>query len=53
MSEPVEPILDCDDCPAPEHSAGYAGNEKQYFEKIIHWREPVSAVKVKEPNRNP
>jgi hypothetical protein len=47
------PISTCTDCHTTEHSAGYAGNEKQYFEKIIHWREPVSAVKVKEPNRNP
>ena len=47
------PISTCTDCHTTEHSAGYAGNEKQYFEKIIHWREPVSAVKVKEPNRKP
>jgi hypothetical protein len=47
------PISTCTDCHTPEHSAEYAGNEKQYFEKIIHWREPVSLTRVKEPNRTP
>jgi hypothetical protein len=47
------PISTCTDCHTSEHSAEYAGNEKQYFEKIIHWREPVSLVRVKEPNRAP
>jgi hypothetical protein len=47
------PISTCTDCHTTEHSAEYAGNEKQYFEKIIHWREPVSLVRVKEPNRAP
>ncbi len=47
------PISTCTDCHTAENSIGYAGNEKQYFEKIIHWREPVSAVRVKESNRAP
>jgi hypothetical protein len=47
------PISTCSDCHTAEHSAEYAANQKQYFEKIIHWREPVSAVKVKEPNNTP
>ncbi|MBN2456435.1 MAG: hypothetical protein JXB29_07885 [Sedimentisphaerales bacterium] len=37
-----EPKADCDLCHTPENSANYAGNERQYFEKIIHWREPNS-----------
>jgi hypothetical protein len=45
------PISTCTDCHTSEQSADYAANEKQYFEKIIHWREPVSIVRVKEPNR--
>ncbi|MFH1370133.1 MAG: multiheme c-type cytochrome [Planctomycetota bacterium] len=47
------PMSTCTDCHNTEHSAEYAGNEKQYFEKIIHWREPVSFVRVKEPNHAP
>jgi hypothetical protein len=42
------PISTCTDCHTTEHSAEYAGNEKQYFEKSIHWREPVSFIRVKE-----
>jgi len=45
------PISTCSDCHTAEHSGEYAANQKQYFEKIIHWREPVSIVRVKEPNR--
>ena len=54
MSEGQEkttmPQLSCTDCHTPEHSTGYAGNEKEFFEKIKHWREPKLAgdVKVKE-----
>jgi len=44
------PISTCSDCHTAEHSGEYASNQKQYFEKIIHWREPVSMVRVKEPN---
>jgi hypothetical protein len=47
------PISTCSDCHTVEHSNEYAANEKQYFDKIIHWREPVSRVKVKEPNNTP
>ena len=44
------PQLACTDCHTPEHSTNYAGNEKEYLEKIIHWLEqkPVKDVKVKE-----
>jgi hypothetical protein len=45
------PISTCSDCHTAEHSAEYASNQKQYFEKIVHWREPVSMVRVKEPNQ--
>jgi len=47
------PISTCSDCHTAEHSGEYTANEKQYFEKIIHWREPVSVVRVKEPNNPP
>ena len=47
------PISTCTDCHTSEHSTEYAGNEEQYFEKIIHWRQPLSAVRVKEPDRKP
>ncbi len=46
------PMSTCSDCHNAEHSAEYAANEKQYFEKIIHWKEPVSIVRVKEPNHS-
>jgi hypothetical protein len=49
--ETAGPISTCTDCHTSEHSAEYAANQKLYFEKIIHWREPVSKVRVKEPNR--
>jgi hypothetical protein len=42
----------CSDCHTAEQSGEYAANQKQYFEKIIHWREPVSIVRVAEPNRS-
>ena len=45
------PISTCSDCHTAEHSGEYASNQKQYFEKIVHWREPVSVVRVKEPNQ--
>jgi hypothetical protein len=47
------PISTCSDCHTAEHSGEYAANQKQYFDKTIHWREPVSRVKVKEPNSTP
>ncbi len=43
----ADPKSDCSDCHTPENSANYAGNEKIYFEKIIHWREPNTADNVK------
>ena len=46
------PMSTCSDCHTAEQSAEYAANQKQYFEKIIHWREPVSIVRVAEPNRS-
>jgi hypothetical protein len=46
------PMSTCSDCHTAEHSGEYAANQKQYFEKIIHWREPVSIVRVTEPNRS-
>jgi hypothetical protein len=46
--ETAGPISSCTDCHTQEQSAEYAGNEKQYFEKSIHWREPTSAVRVRE-----
>jgi Cytochrome c554 and c-prime len=45
------PMSTCSDCHTAEQSGEYAANQKQYFEKIIHWREPVSIVRVAEPNR--
>jgi len=47
--ETTGPISTCTDCHSPEQSAEYAGNEKQYFEKIIHWKTPLSGIRVKEP----
>jgi nitrate/TMAO reductase-like tetraheme cytochrome c subunit len=46
------PMSTCSDCHTAEHSGEYAANQKQYFEKIIHWREPVSIIRVTEPNRS-
>jgi hypothetical protein len=46
------PISTCSDCHTAEQSGEYAANQKQYFEKIIHWREPVSVVRVTEPNHS-
>ncbi len=47
------PMSTCTDCHTTEHSPEYASHEDQYFEKIIHWRQPVSVIKVREPNRIP
>jgi hypothetical protein len=49
--ETAGPISTCSDCHTAEHSAEYNSNQKQYFEKIVHWREPVSIARVKEPNQ--
>lgn len=47
----AQPQSECTDCHTPEHSANYAGNEKEYCEKIVHWREPndPNAVKKEDP----
>ncbi|MHC4122216.1 MAG: multiheme c-type cytochrome [Planctomycetota bacterium] len=44
----IRPRATCTDCHTPEHSGGYLDNEKYYFEKIIHWKEPKTADNVKE-----
>ena len=43
----VEPRSECADCHTPDNSADYNGNEAEYFEKIIHWREPNAPGNVK------
>lgn len=43
----VEPKSECVDCHTPDNSAHYSGNEAEYFEKIIHWREPNAPGDVK------
>jgi len=45
------PMSTCTDCHTTEQSANYGGNEKQYYEKSIHWRQPASRIRVSEPNR--
>lgn len=37
----------CTDCHTPEHSGEYAGNERGFLEKIIHWKEPNTVDHVK------
>ncbi|MBW8040480.1 MAG: hypothetical protein FVQ85_10810 [Planctomycetes bacterium] len=46
-AETTGPKLDCTDCHTPENSGNYAGNEEHYFEKIVHWREPMAPGNVK------
>jgi hypothetical protein len=41
------PKSECIDCHTPEHSGEYAGNEGDFLEKIVHWREPSSSGSVK------
>jgi len=43
----VEPRSECADCHTSDNSANYNGNEAEYFEKIIHWREPNAPGNVK------
>jgi len=43
----TEPKSACVDCHTPEHSGDYAGNERYFLEKIIHWREQNAASNVK------
>jgi len=42
-----EPKMTCEECHTPDNSAHYSGNEAEYFEKIVHWREPNTAGNVK------
>lgn len=46
-AELTEPKSNCIDCHTPEQSGDYAGNERDYLEKIVHWREPKPLVPVK------
>lgn len=41
------PRTKCRDCHTPERSAGYAGHEEEYMQKIVHWREPAAPGNVK------
>jgi hypothetical protein len=43
----VSPKMACLDCHTPEKSTGYAGHEREYRQKIVHWREPIAAGNVK------
>ncbi|MHC4431318.1 MAG: multiheme c-type cytochrome [Planctomycetota bacterium] len=43
----TEPKSTCIDCHTPEHSGEYAGNERAFQQKIIHWTEPNALVNVK------
>ncbi len=43
----TEPRSDCTDCHTPETSGDYAGNERSFLEKIVHWREPKTGGNVK------
>ena len=43
----TEPKQDCTDCHTPEHSSAYAAKKQEYFEKIVHWKEPKSQSDVK------
>jgi hypothetical protein len=46
-AKPAEPKSTCTDCHTPEQSGEYAGNERSFLEKIIHWKEPNPANHVK------
>lgn len=41
-----QPQWSCLHCHTPDKSTGYAGHEKEYMEKIVHWREPAAAGNV-------
>ncbi|UCC98317.1 MAG: cytochrome c family protein [Phycisphaerales bacterium] len=43
----TEPKSACIVCHTPEHSGEYAGNERSFREKIVHWAEPNAANHVK------
>lgn len=46
-AQTVEPKSGCLDCHTPEQSSNYAGHERLYLEKIIHWTEPNAPGNVK------
>jgi hypothetical protein len=35
-----QPRMKCVDCHTNENSSGFAGHEREYFQKIVHWKEP-------------
>ena len=41
------PQSTCLECHTPEHSGEYAGNERSFQQKIIHWTEPNAPGNVK------
>jgi hypothetical protein len=47
QAELTEPKSACIDCHTPEHSGDYAGNERSFLRKIVHWREPKPSGSVK------
>jgi hypothetical protein len=44
----TEPKTTCIKCHTPEQSMEFAGHEEEFMKKIMHWREPAAAGKVKE-----
>ncbi len=42
-----QPRSKCTDCHTTEHSPKFYGNEKEYFQKIIHWKEHTWETSVK------
>jgi len=47
VAKTTEPKSVCLDCHTPEHSGDYAGNERSFLEKIIHWGEQNATGNVK------
>ena len=43
-----EPKSECIDCHTPDNSGDYLGNEREYFEKIVHWKERKTGGNVKD-----
>jgi len=35
-----QPRMKCVDCHTNENSSGFSGHEREYFQKIAHWKEP-------------
>ena len=48
LTKTTEPKSDCIFCHTPEKSAGYAGHEQEYLEKIRHWKEPKTTYNVQQ-----